>query len=101
MEISEHKKLLAKILENSKDPAVVSDLVTQLAEDNTKLVGDLSSTSNNLEKMQADNEQLRAANMKLFLKVGEPEQTDDTIKNGKQDNTPKYEDLFDESGNLK
>lgn len=55
------------------------------------------------EKFKADNETLRTANMQLFLRVGEKRE-DDTQSQQQKDsdiNNLKYEDLFDEKGDLK
>ena len=60
--------------------------------------------SNN--KLTSENEKLRSANMELFLRVGS-NKSEEEIKEeklGKEEKEPeprKFEDLFDDSGNLK
>lgn len=52
------------------------------------------------DQLQADNEQLRAANMKLFLKVGDHKEPAD--KPGDEPKTKRsYKDLFNDKGGLK
>lgn len=58
------------------------------------------------KKFEEDNEKLRSANMQLFLKVGanktEKEIQEDQVGKTEEDKEPrKFEDLFDDKGNLK
>ena len=58
------------------------------------------------KKFEEDNEKLRNANMQLFLKVGanktEKEVQEDQVGKTEEEKDPrKFEDLFDEKGNLK
>lgn len=58
------------------------------------------------KKFEEDNEKLRNANMQLFLKVGanktEKEIREDQVGKTEEDKDPrKFEDLFDDKGNLK
>lgn len=58
------------------------------------------------KKFEEDNEKLRNANMQLFLKVGanksEKEIQEDQVGKTEEEKDPrKFEDLFDEKGNLK
>lgn len=88
------------ILENEADIRValteLSDAVTPIFDDNTTL-------ENENNKYKEDNEKLREANMKLFLQVGS--KTQDEVKketSGEEVKEPrKFEDLFDNNGNLK
>ena len=51
------------------------------------------------DQLQQDNEDLRAANMKLFKRVGNPEKkADDPAVNNEQ--KMRFEDLFDEKGGI-
>lgn len=57
-------------------------------------------------KFEEDNEKLRSANMQLFLRVGanktEKEIQEDQIGKTDEEKEPrKFEDLFDDKGNLK
>lgn len=61
---------------------------------------DLLKTSN--DKYIKDNETLREANMKLFLKVGETKKINETPTfNEPPKDKLKFEDLFNEKGELK
>ena len=58
------------------------------------------------KKFEEDNEKLRSANMQLFLRVGanksEKEiQQDQTGQTEEEKDPRKFEDLFDEKGNIK
>lgn len=87
----------------------IADVRVKLAELSTD-VERVFETGKTLEesnsKLSEENEKLRSANMELFLRVGtnksEEEIKEETI--GKEEKEPeprKFEDLFDESGNLK
>jgi hypothetical protein len=96
----EFKAKTMEILSNLTDQAKVSTLLAELTEHNDDAVVEVTTAKTTSEKLTADNEKLRAANMSLFLKVGEQKPTD-TIQTKPQDTRPKYEDLFDDKGNLK
>ncbi len=99
MKPEEFKAKTAEILANLTDQAKVSTILAELTEDyDTETVVKTTATTT-AEKLTADNEKLRAANMSLFLKVGEQKPAEDKKK--PEDTTPKYEDLFDADGNLK
>ena len=58
------------------------------------------------KKFEEDNEKLRSANMQLFLKVGanktEKEVQEDQVGKVEEEKEPrKFDDLFDDKGNLK
>lgn len=58
------------------------------------------------KKFEEDNEKLRNANMQLFLRVGanktEKEIQEDQVGKTEEEKEPrKFEDLFDDKGNLK
>jgi hypothetical protein len=95
----EFKAKTAEILQNLTDQAKVSTLLAELTEHNDDFVVESTTNKTTAEKLTADNEKLRQANMTLFLKVGEQKPNED--KKPPADQTPKYEDLFDADGNLK
>lgn len=58
------------------------------------------------ENLTSDNEKLRDANMKLFLRVGESKQSDEMKKDttgidNKEIQKKDFKDLFDEKGGIK
>lgn len=63
-------------------------------------VATLTETNNSLTE---NNESLRQANMDLFLRIGKKKSPDDPEPNGGGDPKParKYEDLFNDKGELK
>lgn len=95
----EFKAKTAEILQNLNDQAKVSEILSQLQTDYDATIVDVTNAKTSAEKLTADNEKLRQANLSLFLKVGEQKSADQTKP--PVDNTPKFEDLFDEQGNLK
>ena len=101
MKPEDHKAAMKLILENAKNAAEVSDLLAQLTEDNLKLENDYAVTVEQKTRLEKDNEQLRAANMRLFLKVGEPETVSEKTPEDEEQVKPDFSALFDEQGNLK
>jgi hypothetical protein len=100
MKPEEFKAKTAEILENLTDQAKVSEILAELKEDYDKEAAEKATFKTTVEKLTTDNEKLRQANMNLFLKVGDSKPADEQKKQP-EDNIPKYEDLFDENGNLK
>lgn len=80
--------------------------LTELTDDITAIFDNNSTLIEENNKYKEDNEKLRSANMQLFLRVGS-EKSPEEIKNdniGKQEEEKekrKFENLFDEKGNLK
>ena len=87
-------------LDNEGDVRVA---LTELSESVLPLFDEKESLSNENDKFREDNEKLREANMKLFLQVGSKTPAEARKEeSGEPEKTPrKYEDLFDETGNLK
>lgn len=82
------------------------ELLTQLREEVEKDYDNLSSLEETNKNLSNDNETLRDANMKLFLRVG-AEKTDDEhkedktgVKGGEKEKRS-FDNLFDEKGALK
>lgn len=88
-----------EILGNLTDQAKVSTVLSELIEDYNTVIAEMETARTTAEKLTADNEKLRQANMNLFLKVGETKKEEETKQD--EDNKPTFEDLFDEDGNLK
>lgn len=88
-----------EILSNLTDQAKVSTVLSELIEDYNTVTAETETARTTAEKLTADNEKLRQANMNLFLKVGETKKEEETKQD--EDNKPTFEDLFDENGNLK
>lgn len=80
--------------------------LSNLTDEVTDLYDMKVTLENEKTKFEEDNEKLRQANMELFLKVGStktPEeiQKDTTGVDTEEKKTRKFEDLFDDKGNLK
>lgn len=80
--------------------------LTELTDDITAIFDSNTTLTEENNKYKEDNEKLRSANMQLFLRVG-AEKTPEEIKQdniGKQEEEKekrKFEDLFDDKGNIK
>ena len=88
-----------EILNNLTDQAKVSTVLSELIEDYNTVTAETETAKTTAQKLTADNEKLRQANMNLFLKVGETKKEEQPKPD--EDKIPKFEDLFDENGNLK
>lgn len=81
-------------------------LLDQLRDEVSADYDSLTNLENQNTQYQQDNETLRAANMKLFLKVGEQKEEskkkeDSTGIKEDEESELKFEDLIDEKGDLK
>jgi hypothetical protein len=95
----EFKAKTEELLQNHTDQAKISTILAELNDDYVKEMTEKTTALTTAEKLVADNEKLRSANMSLFLKIGEPKKEEEQKANTLD--TPKYESLFDENGNLK
>lgn len=82
------------------------ELIASLQEEAEKDYDTLSALTTQNEGLVADNESLREANMKLFLRVGEQRSDSDRVRDSTGlDDEPKekrkFDDLFDEKGGIK
>ena len=75
------------------------ELLAKLSEDGSGIYDDYATTETARAAAVADNEKLREANMRLFLRVGDHKEPETPAK----ETTPdlKYENLFNEKGELK
>lgn len=76
-------------------------LLSDLQDGLTSDYDSLEAITNERDSLKNDNEDLRRANMKLFLKVGQKDTSDDLPQEDKQKEKRKFEDLFDEKGGIK
>ena len=104
----EKQDFLDRILEIGKceDDVQRRDLLSQLSEEASKDYDNLKTLTESNESLKNDNETLRDANMKLFLRVGEAKDPDARKKDeigvdGKEKEKRKFEDLFNEKGAIK
>lgn len=82
-----------------EDEAERRELLAKLSEDGSGIYDDYTTAETARATAAADNEKLREANMKLFLRVGDHKEPETPAK----ETTPdlKYENLFNEKGELK
>lgn len=77
------------------------ELLTQLSEEASKDYDNLAKLTETNATLLNDNETLRSANMKLFLRVGETKGETNNEANTNNDEELTYEKLFNEKGELK
>lgn len=83
------------------DGAQRRQIVTELS-DEVKLVYDSNETlTASNSKFEADNKKLQEYNMQLFLRVGSQQQKPQVEEETPETENLKYEDLFNEKGDLK
>lgn len=81
------------------DETTRRELIAALIEDGGRDYDDHAAAVAARDQLQRDNETLRDANMKLFLRVGDPKKkTEDPDPEPKK---KRFEDLFDEKGGIK
>lgn len=77
------------------------ELLTQLSEEATKDYDRLSELTASNQSLQNDNETLRSANMKMFLRLGEERNADnDTGIKNEPTKARSFDDLFNAKGEL-
>lgn len=84
------------------DDAERRELLATLGEDVGKDYDDLAAAVADRERLTDDNERLRDANMKLFVRVGDPAKpAPNNNPNNDKKEKPRFEDLFNEKGGIK
>ncbi len=76
------------------------ELIAQLIEDGGADYDSFATATEERDKLRGDNEALREANMKLFLRVGTHKDPDPKPGDPAKEK-PKFEDLFNEKGGIK
>lgn len=96
-----------KTIGSSEDPANMRAMLAELQNKVSSDYDALETSQNEVTRLTNDNESLRAANMKMFLSIGETKsdaeiRKGDTGSVGSEPKPPrKFEDLFNEKGGLK
>lgn len=104
MERHEHTQIIQNLLTMvaNEHQATASELLTQLANDYEVVMNDFEKITTNNQQLIENNEKLRSVNSELFLQVGHKSQpTPPAPDNGKGTQSLKYDDLFNEKGELK
>ena len=76
------------------------ELIAALIDDGGADYDSFATATAERDKLRSDNENLREANMKLFLRVGTHKDPDPKPGDPPKDK-PKFEDLFNEKGGIK
>lgn len=96
-----------KAIGTSEDEVERRTMISELSDEVVKVYDEKDSLTESNKNYLEDNEKLRSANMKLFLRVGEEKTPEEINKNKtglKDEPTPeprKFENLFDDKGGLK
>lgn len=98
----------AEMLEKLRSIGVCEDdvqrrtLITEITEEIGNVYDSNETLTASNKQFESDNETLRSANMKLFLKVGGSEKTKTIDKTVEEPEKPqlKFENLFNEKGEL-
>ena len=75
------------------------ELLAQLKENGEADFDKITTLEQEKEKLTKDNESLRDANMKLFLRIGDHKEKDDGLDKDKP--KKEFKDLFNEKGDIK
>lgn len=99
----EFNAAVTDILQNVGDAGHVSQKLDELRTAFGEEITAKESSLQEVEQLKKDKQSLQEANMNLFLKIGTPVKDDEnnTPKEEAKNETPDFDALFDESGNLK
>lgn len=97
------EQFLSKITEIGacEDDVARRELLAQLQEDAGKDYDEMASLRQTNETLSTDNETLRSANMKLFLRVGEQRTQEKNPELEKDKEKREFKNLFNEKGGIK
>lgn len=77
------------------------NLLSDLSEDGATIYDEFDTADAARKTAEEDNEKLRAANMKLFLRVGDHQEPEKPAGTEPPKEKRKFEDLFNEKGDIK
>lgn len=99
------EEMLAKLqaIGTLEDDVQRRTLITEIVEDVNGIYDSNATLTEANAQFEKDNESLRSANMQLFLKIGGGTKTEPIDKVGEEKKEPelKFENLFNEKGELK
>jgi len=96
------REVMTKIVTNAGNQGELSTITADLITDYESVTNTVIQHENEINQLKTDNENLRKANMSLFLKIGEPPKSENKPGAGTQDKeAPPLESYFDEYGNIK
>lgn len=100
MKFDEFNAQIKLAMESVGDQAQLSTILSGLSDVYSTKITEVETATTTATQLTSDNEKLRKANMDLFLKVG-ADVTKQQDQQKVEDDTPTFDDLFDEKGNLK
>lgn len=101
MTLEELNQLLNDSLANAGDTALLSSNLSTVKDNITAIFASASTANAEVERLKTENENLRATNMQLFLKVGSTAPTEKKEDTKNNDDELKIDDLLNEKGGLK
>lgn len=104
MKREEHTEKIMQIKEKIHEmdaDGTITSLLSELSDDYVALSTMMDETKLKNEKLTHDNESLRDTNMRLFLKVEGTDKQASEPEGENSDEPKKYENLFNENGELK
>lgn len=96
-----NKIMEIKKLTHDTDDGKIADLLAELSDGYGELKATYDDISLKNEKLTHDNESLRDTNMRLFLRVGQSSPGGELDVSEEKTSKLKFEDLFNEKGELK
>ena len=100
---AEFNAAVKSILDNLSDQAAASESLTKLYDAFSEVSANNEQLNSTNTQLETDNENLRKANLRLFSRLGEQNVSDKEKEEDKEEETKpmKFEDLFNEKGELK
>ena len=100
---AEFNAAVKSILDNLSDQAAASESLTKLYDAFSEVSANNEQLNSTNTQLETDNENLRKANLRLFSRLGEQNLSDKEKEKEKEEETKpmKFEDLFNEKGELK
>ena len=100
MEAAQFREAMTKIITNVGNQGELSTITAELITDYESVINAGVQHQSQIKQLEIDNENLRKANLALFLKIGEPPKADEKPE-AKEKELPPIESYFDEYGNIK
>lgn len=100
---AEFNAAVRSILDNLSDQAAASERLTELYDAFSEVSANNEQLTSTNTQLETDNENLRKANLRLFSRLGEQNASEKEKEEEKEEETKpmKFEDLFNEKGELK
>ena len=70
----EFREKLTSVRNNLSDEGRISEILVELGDSYNEIIANIENTKNENDTLRSANENLRDSNMRLFLKLGKPEE---------------------------